>query len=168
MSNVLTGVGLVTQTEKASFRVPVAVDTNLRPTLSGADENGRPNYSPPQVILPAGPSLVAKAFSIPGGSDKSSRALPLLLTRWDDARIAALGQPGQKFVDNRGAVHTVQRLVFAPRKTGEPNVMILELEREISPEFEWDLKNPGLNTRPINFVYTPQVPAAVSVVTIQP
>ncbi len=141
LSHVLTGEPNVPAINR---RVPVAVDRNGRATLTGLNDRGTNEnaYALARTILPADPQQ----------SD------PLNLLRLDDADLALLAQarqPGQKLVDNAGVVHTVSR---AADDTTDGVI----LERPLT-----DLQRDDIVDGRVQFLMTPQVPAAVEVITLR-
>jgi len=141
LSHVLTGEPSV---PAANRRVPVAVDKNGRPTLTGLNESGsnKNAYSPLVTVSPVNPE---------SGDPEN-------LLRLNSSDLALLGQarqPGQKLVDNRGVVHTVVR---AAENT--TNGVILE---KALTEVQFD----EIAASQMQFLMTPQVPAAVMVITLR-
>jgi len=139
LSHVLTGEANVPEGVR---RVPVAVDKNGRPTLSGLDQQGNRNYSLLRTIAPA--------------NAESGDPLSLLRLSATDAVMLALArQPGQKLVDNDGVVHSVVRAA-----DGTTNGVLLE--RALT-----ELQRKSITNGQVQFLLAPQVPAAVTVVTLQ-
>lgn len=132
LSHVLAGDGV-----PANYRrVPVGVDGTGRPTL-----NGTPNYATLQVVDVEVREQGAK-LQFPKGTQ------PGLL--------AALRQPGQKFVDNTGLVYTVSKADDLDRST-------VVLEQPVPADVIERVENDGLQLR---VLVSPQVPAAITVVKV--
>ncbi|MFO0836729.1 MAG: prepilin-type N-terminal cleavage/methylation domain-containing protein [Phycisphaerales bacterium] len=132
LSHVLVGDGI-----PANYRrVPVGVDANGGPTL-----NGTPNYATLQV-LNAEPrengSKLQFAKNTPAGL------------------LSSLRQPGQKFADNTGLVHTVAKADDLDRST-------VVLEQPLPPDLLVAIERDGFQ---LKVVVSPQVPAAVTVVKV--
>ena len=145
LSHVLTGEGPngPNTVPESARRVPVAVDSKTgRPTLTGLDQTGKRNYSLLRTIAP-----------VPAGPQDSPSLLRLNAT--DAALLGQARQPGQKLVDNSGIVHTVARV------SDDFNNAVL-LERPLT-----DYQRDQIVKGNVQFLMTPQVPAAVTVVTLQ-
>jgi len=157
VSNVLTGEG--SKFPASAKRVPVAVDSEGRPTLTGADETGKPRYA---MVKRASLETIRVAIS---QSQPSYLDFPADLAKRDPAALQALRQPGQRLVDAFGGVNTVVRQDETP---GLPAIRLI-LEAPISRElFEAIKRSPqGGGGSPQFVLYTPQVPAGVRLVTIE-
>ncbi len=155
-------------------RRAVSVDNTGRPTLDGRFGGGR--YSVP---------LLANVSSVRNGAGEIVRdRIGVNVTNVFDpgAQIAgpmdeavatdALTQPGQKLVDNLGNVYTVEGRDEAVRvQTAGLIVLKLAAPMPASVSFPDDVQNPVDRNNPAlipervvrQVVFTPQVPAAVSV-----
>ncbi len=145
LSHVLTGEGPngPNTVPEPARRVPVAVDSKTgRPTLTGLDQTGKRNYSLLRTIAP-----------VPAAPQDFPSLLRLNST--DEALLGQARQPGQKLVDNSGIIHTVSRA-----SDDFKNAVILE--RPLS-----DYQRDQIVKGNVQFLMTPQVPAAVTVVTLQ-
>lgn len=149
----------------ANRRVPVAVDARGRPTSDGYGGTNSPIYSPIRVFdytFPAPEEL--GETELPSGVDV---IIPDITAAFDDAR-PFVAQVGQKFVDQRGQVHDVVE-VF--RSTFVPNDPFgrTNLRLRVSPPVSSTMTQDAIDLeQPLRMLYTPQVPAAVTVTTIQP
>ena len=148
-------------------RSPVADDASRKPTLTGADESGRPNYSPLRIMtfqagLSGGQSGGGRQVSLgaPGATRVRVNTISGETTGWR-VLFQLVSQPGQKLVDNLGHVYTVLRPYSEFRGTLRPQFFEIVIDRPLSPEAMQEL---GRNE--LMFVFSPQVPSAVSVVTI--
>jgi len=154
ISNVLTGIGV----NSAQRRSPVAVFSQGArkgmPSGTGADERGTPFYATLRTILPTG----VRSFAGPGIPDTETRRW-LKVSAADASLLSLARQVGQKLIDNRGVVHTVQRV-----PEGDDYKEWVVLDQPMSPDLFTDISKPD-NKRPVNFVFTPQVPAAAGVYT---
>lgn len=159
------GLNVNRQPSLVERRVPVAVDARGRPTSDGYGGTGSPNYSPVRVFdytFPAPEEL--GVTELPSGVDV---IIPDTNAAFDDAR-PFVAQVGQKFVDQRGQVHDVVE-VF--RSTFVPNDPFgrTNLRLRVSPPVSGTMTKDALDmNQPLRMLYTPQIPAAVTVTTIQP
>lgn len=160
LSNVLTGTpSKFLTTNSGALRVPVAVDSTGRPTLSGADEKGKPNYATFQL------AELKRTRSAVGQPLPTYLDFPDGLATSDPAAFQALRQPGQKLVDAFGGVNTVVR-ADDTQPTGRVRVLLESpISRELFAAIE-QLPGTGGGT-PQYVLYTAQVPAGVRVVTIE-
>lgn len=160
LSNVLTSTPNAFATSYPNARrVPVAVDQRGRPTLTGADETGKPNYATFQ-LTELKRTRTAVGQPLPSYLDFTDG-----LATSNPAAFQALRQPGQKLVDAFGGVNTVVRSDDT-QPAGRVRVL---LESPISRELFAAIEQlPGTGGGAPQYVlYTPQVPAGVRVVTIE-
>lgn len=156
LSNILTGIGY----GGSPSRSPVAVGSTGAqkgmPTFNGGDEQGRPNYAGLRVIKAGGIKASIGPAGGGGVPDIATRKWLKLQPEASDANLIRLArQPGQKLIDNRGNVHTVLRLA-----DDDANAVILE--QPLPLDVYTDIRK-NEKERPVNFVFTPQVPAAAGV-----
>lgn len=156
LSNILTA----TPTTAAGFqRAPVAVDARGRPTLTGDDGQGRPKYSSLRIMKFSPRALVggdqAGNTTRPPGARYEINPYLTGDSQFRTELYAVAGQPGQKFVDNLGTIHTVVR---SERSVVSAAALIVYLDRPLSDEAELLRQNNRLI-----FVFAPQVPSSVSV-----
>lgn len=138
LSNVLTGASVPSN----AFRVPVAVDSQGRPTYTGADEQLKPNYA--QLFTIKAVQIAQNAFK---------GVIPLAATTLK-ARRDLVRQIDQKIVDNLGNVYTVIEV-------SDEQPFGIKVDPPLSAEAKVLLAAGNLS-----FVAAPQVPAAVTVLEI--
>jgi prepilin-type N-terminal cleavage/methylation domain-containing protein len=136
---------ILTQVGGTLPAVPVAEDMEGRPTFDGIGGDTQPRYSPiragrVEVVRPA--------------ADDVERDVITMLPMAEELR-PFLEQLGQKFVDANGIVHEVVRV-----ERGEPGTAA---RLTIAPPIEASL----VTGDRADVLYTPQVPASVSVISIR-
>jgi prepilin-type N-terminal cleavage/methylation domain-containing protein len=132
LSHVLAGDGVLPNFR----RVPVGADSTGRATL-----NGTPNYSTLQILGVEPREQGAKL--------QFSKSTPVGL-------LAALRQPGQKLVDNTGAVRSVAKADEADRWT-------VVLEQPLPADLLSAIEHDGFQ---LEVLATPQIPAAATVLRV--
>lgn len=142
LSDVLTG------SNGAPRRVPVAADAQGRPTFDGIGGSSAPNYSMiqrfPYELSPdtsGGPGAVMLNVIVPATG-------PML---------TMIAQIGQKFVDQGGELHSVIDV-----KRDASNAVTLQIEPGVSARVAQQ------HAGTLEMLYTPQVPAGVKVITVRP
>ncbi|MBU6414070.1 MAG: hypothetical protein KGS45_11415 [Planctomycetes bacterium] len=164
LADVLTGdrlgLGGVVTLQRAEHRVAVAVTNNSNspvPTLNGEGEYAMPMR------------MQIEAIDDPDGQGLSRFLLPSSAT---DIQRRLLREPGQKFVDNLGNIYTVVKATFDknPPNTSNPPEVQPENERRsilVSPAASANAAALAASGD-LQVVFTPQVPAAVHVFTMEP
>lgn len=132
LSHVLAGDGVLPNFR----RVPVAADASGRATL-----NGTPNYSALQVL----------------GVEPREQGTKLQFSKSTPAGLlAALRQPGQKLIDNTGAVRSVAKADDADRWS-------VVLEQPLPSDLLDSIEQDGFQ---LEVLATPQIPAAATVLRV--
>lgn len=167
-SNLSEAFGLVplSMPATAARRVPVAIDARGRPTMDGFGGANQPVYSPIRSF--------SYAFPAPeelGETELPSEVgviIPDVAAAFDDAR-PFVAQVGQKFVDQRGQVHTVVEVYKSSFVANDPFGRT-DLRLRVSPPVPSTMLDDAeqMNNQGLRMLYTPQSPAAVTVLTIQP
>lgn len=150
--DVLAQVG-VSSSERRS---PVAVDSNGRPTRTGADENGNPNYALPLALgvdFDATQRDRLRLLDVLFGPTGTTGAVARELAR----------QTGQRLVDNLGNVYTV-----IGRQENDPDVVLIDPTVPAWVPDPASLPTDRQHRSVVQVVFTPQVPAAVRIVTLTP
>lgn len=127
----------------AGDALPIAVDVDGLPTLNGVGD-----YAAPRVLdITFNPTLPSRIVLPSGAGDI----------------LDAVRQPGQKIVDNLGNIYTVRGLA-----EDDPNRLTLLID----PPAPVSARNDGPDTeddaRIRQILFTPQIPAAVTVFTLTP
>jgi hypothetical protein len=164
LADVLTGdrlgQGNVIVLQQPEHRVAVAVTNNSNspvPTLNGEGEYAMPIR------------MQIEAIDDPDGQGLSRFLLP---SSASDVQRRLLREPGQKFVDNLGNIYTVVKATFdrSPPNTSNPP------EDQPASDRRSILVSPAASANAaalaasgdLQIVFTPQVPAAVHVFTMEP
>jgi hypothetical protein len=131
-------------------RVPVAADAEGRPTLDGRGTASANRYSTIQRI----------EATVSADPDSDSDALTVIVPDQGSELIAYARQVGQRFVTRAGTVHVVRSL----RTNAAGRIEGLNIEPPIR---SLELTNENADFGNVELLFTPQIPAAVSVFTIQ-
>jgi prepilin-type N-terminal cleavage/methylation domain-containing protein len=149
LRDVLTGTNGVSSAQR---RAPVAVNAAGQPTQTGEDGKGTANYSLPVAMNVAFTSSRRDRLELTGLDNPPASYV------FDDLKPFAM-RTGQKLVDNLGNVYTVRGVDRTRKDTVLIDPMIPE----------WVPGSGAPAGRALSqVVFTPQVPAAVRVVTITP
>jgi hypothetical protein len=142
IADAITGANLDNPTDR---RVPVAADPTGHPTFDGLGDIN-PNYSLIQAI----------AYDFRAGDDTRIALDPA------QPAVNYAQQIGQKFVDQFGMVHTVSAIDKDPQTNA-----VLDLQ--ITPPLpDASVTLFKANNVPLIMLFTPQIPASVSIVNIRP
>ncbi len=154
LADVLTGRNGVTTEER---RLPVTVDSNGLPRRDGRIVDGG-GYSPilrmpfTRVALPVGETGYDPTQIVPAPTGALT------------AQVDNFNQIGQKFVDDVGVVHEVVEFV---RDSSTNAVTALRIDPPLSADLLSGAAAPNGDASYLGMLFTPQVPASVSVMYVK-
>lgn len=137
------------------LRLPVGrqAGNSFLPTLDGTDGSGGLRYSEP---------IVANRGTDFGFANDDGRYVTNIDLRQNNGIGALMAQPNQRLVDNLGNIYTVEAV------ERDPASGTLSRLRINPPIAEWLLANGADERRVVQFIFTAQIPAGVTVMEVLP
>lgn len=165
------------QLSAADRRVPVAADVNTGvPTLDGVYSSAAGLLQQGSYSRPIAVNVDFTRTTRPDGREMRDRLVlsavqPTGVDR--DELMRWITQPGQKLVDNLGNVYTVLEPDTRATSAGPASAYAVRLSPTTAVPggvgYTDDAQDPSARTQPLRqVVFTPQVPASVSVFTVNP